>query len=76
MINHLMLFIILQSKLLFYKIYDLVKSDFPTGYLWLLYRKKYFMNKHTRILKNNSWGWGIGRIYNIYCSDDNLFQNC
>lgn len=28
------------------------------------------MNKHTRILKHNSWGWGVGRIYNIYCSDD------
>lgn len=30
------------------------------------------MNKHTRILKHNSWGWGIGRIYNIYCSDDRI----
>lgn len=32
------------------------------------------MNKYIRIF--NLWGWGIGRIYNIYCSDDNLFQNC
>lgn len=33
------------------------------------------MNKYICIFKYNLWGWGIGRIYNIYCSDDNLFQN-